>query len=263
MRSGRTDCGVGLCIWPIVKLMLAAPGIDVNARDDDLRSPLHLAVISDKPKVVRILASTTGVDINGLDSNGKTPLECAIDGWDAHPTHRRLYSIVALLKAGGRLGTNDYTVLYWAVKNNSTHVAKMLLKQPWIDVNAGGRRVPTPLYQAVETQNSYMVKMLLKHPKIDANRGNPLLLAVKDGTLQIAVMLVKCPTLDVTCQAFRKALDMARKRQYTDLVSLMNELWSDVDIDGPISMPAALKTFFKNPCITSLNCVPNVHLRTR
>ncbi|CEO98757.1 Ankyrin repeat domain-containing protein [Plasmodiophora brassicae] len=237
----------------IVELLMTTPGIDFNPRDKDRRLPLHLAVMNEKHKVVKILVRDAGlVNINGLDSNGKTPLECAIEGWNAWPSDTGLRIVQDLLKAGCLLGTKDYTVLYWAVNNNHSRIATKLLKKQWIDVNAGGQRMPSPLYQAVETQNSDMVRLLLKHRKIDPNRDNPLLLAVetesydminmllkhwqidvhrgilkavKNGAPEIAELLInKCPMLDVTSQAFRNALVIAKRQQYADLISLMEEL---------------------------------------
>ena len=64
------------CDEESVRLLVAAPGIDVNL-PDVLRAgarPLHLAVVRDAVTIIDLLLATPGVDVNATDGRGSTPL---------------------------------------------------------------------------------------------------------------------------------------------------------------------------------------------
>jgi ankyrin repeat protein len=67
-------------------------GADINSRDADNRSPLMLAVIHRRAKVVDLLL-THGADANAADRSGTTPLQAAQSSHQA--------GIAAALRAAG------------------------------------------------------------------------------------------------------------------------------------------------------------------
>jgi hypothetical protein len=67
-------------------------GASVNARDEDGRTPLMLAVAQGRLEIVRLLLQR-GADPNAADYSGKTPLQLAAD--------QNLNDMVALLRGAG------------------------------------------------------------------------------------------------------------------------------------------------------------------
>jgi len=52
---------------------LLSKGADVNSRDNDGRTPLHLAYLSGHVQVAELLLSK-GADVNSKDNDGRTPI---------------------------------------------------------------------------------------------------------------------------------------------------------------------------------------------
>jgi len=48
---------------PMAKLLLSAPRIDVNCRDGDGKTPLHIAAAKNNIELVRLLLETRKVDV--------------------------------------------------------------------------------------------------------------------------------------------------------------------------------------------------------
>ncbi|KAM7214033.1 Ankyrin repeat-containing domain protein [Rhypophila decipiens] len=116
----------------IARLLLARPGIDVNAFDSRGSTPLHEAVSMGHGETVELLLSCSEIDINRRDANGNTPLHCAACG-----------------KQAG--------------------VARILLSRPGILVNARNKRGCTPLHLAVESWvfDGDVMELLLNAPGVD------------------------------------------------------------------------------------------------
>ena len=64
-----------------VKLLLAAPGIDVNYADEDGWTPLWSAAYKGQTECVKLLLAAPGIDVNKATNSGRTPLKgAAVEG---------------------------------------------------------------------------------------------------------------------------------------------------------------------------------------
>ena len=61
---------------------ILATEADVNAKDEDGRTPLHLAVVSANRDVYQLLVDK-GANVNAKDRDGRTPLHLAVESADA------------------------------------------------------------------------------------------------------------------------------------------------------------------------------------
>ena len=119
--NGRTEC---------VRLLLAAPGININQAGQQGATPLLCAALNGHKECVRLLLAAPGIDVNMADEDGYTPLF-----WAAYKGHTEC---VRLLLASPKIDVNKEnllgrTPLYWAVENNHTECAELIRA-------AGGRR---------------------------------------------------------------------------------------------------------------------------
>ena len=120
---------------------LLTHGADVNARDDTLTSPLHLAEEYGRQQIVTMLLKHNA-DINSQDNHGQTPL------------HRLLGSRVY----------NDH----------DSNCVRLLMK-PGAEVNRRDKDGQTPLLLALEKGRFRAVQVLLEHgadSNVEINYGN-------------------------------------------------------------------------------------------
>jgi hypothetical protein len=120
-RKGHTE---------IVKALLAAPNIDVNAKDDAETAALILAARHGHTEIVKALLAAPNIDVNAKDWEGNT-------------------------------------ALCWAADRGHTEIVKALLAAPNIDVNAKDRSDTTPLSHAARCGHTEIVKALLAAPNIE------------------------------------------------------------------------------------------------
>ena len=117
-----------------IKALLQAPGMDMDLRDENGRTPLSIAAgITGSPSlwVVRRLLENPNVDINSQDILGKP-------------------------------------VLYHSVEGRNTRVAKLLLSRSHIDPDANTAYLP--LFYAVPNRKEAVVRSLLSTTATDPNR---------------------------------------------------------------------------------------------
>ncbi|KAF5324039.1 hypothetical protein D9611_008303 [Ephemerocybe angulata] len=154
----------------ILKLLLAVPGIDVNAPGDYGRTSLSFAAEKGHEAVVKLLLAVPGINVNVLDCKGWTPLRFAAE--NGHE------AVVKLLLAAPGIDVNapdtgGRTPLRFAASNGHEAIVKLLLAAPGIDVNApGDTEGCTPLGFAAAGGHKAVVKLLLAAPGIDVNAAN-------------------------------------------------------------------------------------------
>ena len=152
-----------------VKLLLAAPSIDVNKANYFGKTPLHEAASYGHSDCVKLLLAAPGIDVNKATHFGDTPiLEAASDGHS---------DCVKLLLAapginGNQADADGNTPLLMAACNGHSDCVKLLLAAPGINVNQVDADGETPLHKAARKGCSDCVKLLLAAPGINVNQAD-------------------------------------------------------------------------------------------
>ena len=81
--------------------MIKSDGVDINARDNEGKTPLMWAAQNGEEDAVRLLIKRDGVDIGATDNEGETALSLAVEGVKTCPgwKRRKYRAIVRLLNA--------------------------------------------------------------------------------------------------------------------------------------------------------------------
>ena len=147
----------------LIQTMLASKLVDVNARNKDGKTGLHLAIQEGDPDIIRLLLGNARIDINARDGNRRTALHLAVMDY--------AYESVFDLAGCGRTDVNaedeqGWTALRWAARHGRKSLVKVLLTAPAIAVNAKDAQGWTALRHAAEGQHDEVIRMLLSHPAI-------------------------------------------------------------------------------------------------
>lgn len=136
----------------MVKLFIER-GADIDARDNDGRTPLSLAKTEETAKVL----IDAGADINSKDNRGRSPLCWARD----LSVVRLLLDAKANVNSGREVGR---TPLIIAAKQSLAKKTRLLL-QHGAEVDARDKRSRTPLVISAKSQrpNRDIMKLLVKH----------------------------------------------------------------------------------------------------
>ena len=129
---------------------------DVQDRDEDGRTPLHIAALYDASAVAEVLLRHEA-DVNAGDGYGRTPLHIAAL-YDASAVAEVLLRHEADVNAKDRHGQTP--PLHYAAEKNASAVAEVLI-QHGADVQAKDEDGRTPLHYAAEKDASAVAEMLL------------------------------------------------------------------------------------------------------
>ncbi|KAF4119675.1 Ankyrin repeat [Geosmithia morbida] len=202
---------------PVVKLLLNADRMDVNAKDSEYgRSPLWWAVSNGHDGVVGLLMDREEVDVNAPDREyGRAPL-----AWAARSGS---YGVVKLLLGRDGINVNTRDSLYsdtplsWAARNGHEDVVQLMLDHPDTDVNCEETEYEqTPLSWAARNAHGGVVRILLANSKVNLNHqdkagATPLIWAARAGYTGIVKLLLAQDgiQLDIEDDYGQTALDWA------------------------------------------------------
>ena len=163
IAAGADVSGTPLCMaaergyTEYVKLMLAAPGINVNKKDSNGRTPLSMAAGRGHAECVQLLLAVPGINVNK-----ENPLSSASSGGHTE--------CVRLLLAAPGINVNKENPLSAAISGGHTECVQLLLAAPGIDVHKANNPGRTPLHEAARCSHEECVRLLLAAPGIDVNK---------------------------------------------------------------------------------------------
>jgi len=135
----------------ILLAVLTKFGADVNLRDSNGMTPLHIAARANDLKSVRSLI-IAGASVTAIAFDGTTPLHCCCQTGDGCDVASALLDSTSTLKEGARKtkhGVSGVTELHDAAEAGDVRTVKLLLDHT-VDVNAATSCGMTPLHFAAK-----------------------------------------------------------------------------------------------------------------
>ena len=206
--------------------------VDVDIRNANNRTPLHLAAIRGSVEISRRLVERNA-DINARDNQGETPLYRVVSSRHGDEG----LDVVRFLLAHGAdadvRGKDDSTLLHAASSSGSARTAQLLLKHG-ANIHAQNKKGRTPLHEAVfsvtDISTFYfdVIRFLLVHgADVDAqdnDRSTPLHLAAGDGSVKAARLLLEhCASVHLQNKKGQTALQVALARGHEDFTQFLSE----------------------------------------
>lgn len=271
---------------PVAVYLISVKGVDVNARDSEERTCMHLAAASGKPEIVSALLAQKALagQVMERDMNGQTPIHLA-----AEQTLSDCMS--AFIDSGVKLDVmipdkDGNTALHLAARNGSARSITRMLSLPNVDVNVKNNHGDTPLHFAAKRCRLQPLKALLSSKDLDLNPQNetgqaPLhwMMSVKPQDGFALLLSQKGLNVNIQDENGESPIHIAAKSIHTEvLAKLLEDPRVDpnvADIHGQnaihkaakSSTPESLKIILKRPGLDinkqDENGVTPLHLAAR
>lgn len=220
----------------VVKRILQARTVNVNAVRDDNASALHLAVSGGDLQIVKLLLRRENLSLNDSDSKGNTAFSLAVLSSNM--------SIVKLMLGDPRLNSKTLSeALYLAVGNDKIEATVMLIEDRRLDSEA----ISEALRLLVSRQKIEALKTILEEARLDPlQRSTVLHLVVRDGTLKMIQAMLAQGILDIDAvdEDGLTPLAVAVELQRGDKVRLLIES-GGADVNFPKSFPLSASGRYK------------------
>ena len=202
--------------------LLLNHGADVDAQDDSLSTPLHLASCKGLPKATMLLLEH-GANVQMQNSDGRTPLHCVAQ-------YRHLDTMRLLLGHNANVDARDRTQstpLHLASCEGSLGAAQLLLEHG-ADVNVRDEKGGTPLHDATWGGHIEVMELLLEQGadvNAQSNKGaSALHLALYKGDLGVVQALLQHgANVDLQDLRGETPFQIALGRGWEKIMSLLSE----------------------------------------
>ncbi|XP_047363247.1 rabankyrin-5 isoform X1 [Vespa velutina] len=182
------------CQWGLEQVVqtLIEHGADVNARDAEGKTPVHVAIQNQHSQIISLLLCHPNIDLNKRDKKGLTPFAAAL-------TVRNNKAAQAILerlpKAAEQYDNKGRNFLHTAIQKGDMESILFLLSIQ-VDVNSRVHDVTQtpPLHLAAISGNEMLVRsLILAEARVndtDANRNTALHAAAKAGHATVVSALL-------------------------------------------------------------------------
>ncbi|WP_410541971.1 ankyrin repeat domain-containing protein [Wolbachia endosymbiont (group A) of Portevinia maculata] len=170
----------------LIKCLINQPGLDVNVRGLNGKTPLHCAIEFDELSMVDLLLTKKNINPFVEDNEGKTSLDYAKEG-------KKAEILQALIN--NKYGSEQDSLLHLAAMIGEVNAVKYLIGKG-IDVNVRNTLHHTPLHLAAGIGHAEVVKILIREGKaeidvFDARNQTPMHYAVNNKKLEIVKLLLE------------------------------------------------------------------------
>jgi ankyrin repeat protein len=217
-------------------------GVHVRTRDENERTPLHLAAENGRVEAVWMLIEHKA-EIEAQDKHGRTPLHVAVG-------RQSLQLVQTLIEHKANVNSRDKkgkTPLHLAVQWRHFDIARMLIEYR-ANVNLRDKDGKTPLHVAAIWEHPDIARMLIDHKahvnERDEEGMTPLHVAVHYGRHHIARTLIKHQAnVNAQNNNGHTPLHVARHRGQHDIAQMLREYTTHMKLpssSGGVGSPVGL-----------------------